>query len=232
MKWSFYAGFLWLLLTAPCWGQITVPESVERDTLAVATLSNPIPDGAYLADGGWELIGATNKQKPSSYDDGTTLVFTGTPGDYTVIYDGILLQDVTFQDGQGNSVTIRSYVGRIKERAAVTVKGDVGPDPPPPPPANAVAVILEETDQPRPPWAAKLWGEIRQKWPDQPNQPSRVLILDDDQREAQQVVQQVIDSRRPLLVIGIREADGSFIVHQAVAVEASWGVGDVERYLQ
>ena len=121
------------LATATATAQIDVPSEVEPYRLVVATLATPIPEGAYLADGGWEIIGATATQVADARKDAATLVWTGTPGQYTIVYDGVLLQDVTFTDGAGNPVTIRSYVGRIKERASCTIGGEQpGPDPPDP----------------------------------------------------------------------------------------------------
>jgi len=134
-----------LLVATAAWAQIDVPDEVDPYRLVVATLATPIPDGAYLADGGWEVIGATSTQAPDTRTDGATLVWTGPPGEYTIIYDGVLLQDVSFVDGDGNQVTIRSYVGRIKERATCTIGGepDPGPDPPDPPsPGGPYQIML------------------------------------------------------------------------------------------
>lgn len=125
------------LACATATAQIDVPSEVEPYRLVVATLVTPIPEGAYLADGGWEVIGATATQVPDSRKDGATLVWTGTPGEYSIVYDGVLLQDVTFTDGAGNPVTIRSYVGRIKERASCTIGGKPDPPNPPDPPTPA-----------------------------------------------------------------------------------------------
>jgi len=43
---------------------------------------------------------------------------------------------VTFKDGDGNVVTIQSYLGHgmVNERATLVLEGENGPDPPPPPP--------------------------------------------------------------------------------------------------
>lgn len=137
-----------LLATATAWGQIDVPTEVDQHKLIVATLTQQIPDGAYLADGGWEIAGATATQVPDTRPDGSTLIWTGPPGEYVITYDGVLLQDVSFTDGSGNPVTIRSYVGRVKSRAVCTIKGgspDPGPDPPVPPvPVEELGVVIVE----------------------------------------------------------------------------------------
>jgi hypothetical protein len=166
--------------------QINVPAEVEQHKLVVASLAAPIPDGAYLADGGWEIVGS-GSQVADTRPSGAEIVWTGPPGEYQVLYDGVLLQDVTFVDGAKNPVTIRSYVGRIKERATCTIKGgqpDPGPDPPVPPPGTRWALVVEESST-RTPAQANLWTALRKDLP-----LSRLLIVDKDSRA---------DSLRPYL---------------------------------
>jgi hypothetical protein len=129
--------WLWVLVvvafTATAFGQISVPPTSEPYRLIPAKLTTPIPAGAYLADGGWEVVGATIKQVPDIQANGPELIWTGTPGAYTVLFDGVLLTDVTVPGLDGKPVTIKSYLGKIKDRAVCTITGTPGPDPIDPP---------------------------------------------------------------------------------------------------
>jgi hypothetical protein len=129
------ACFLWLLLAAAAHGQIEVPKEAEQHKLISAKLTAVLPEGAYLADGGWEIQGTTARQMADFRVLETELLFTGTPGEYWVLFDGVMLRDVTFKDGDGQQVTIPCYLGRIKGRAPCKIKGGSppGPDPPVPP---------------------------------------------------------------------------------------------------
>lgn len=126
-----------LLLASVAAAQIDVPAEAEQYTLVKAKLTAPIPDGGYLADGGWEIDGASMEVV------GNDVVFTGKPGTYAVVYDGVILKDVTFTDGAGQQITIKSYLGRIKAKATCKIKGTVDPNPPDPPqPGGKKQVVL------------------------------------------------------------------------------------------
>ena len=246
-----FLAFLWPSLA---YSQITVPDRVDVHKPIVATLQlgEQIPEGAKVR-GSWDLPSASWLPVclPEDIDPiilaalkakgidvlkacGKSIHIWAPPGKHVITASGVwvLTRDVTIGE---ETFPVLVDFGQYNYNAEVLVGEDPNPPPPPPPPPppeNAVAVILEETDDPRPPWAAKLWGEIRQKWPDKPNELSKVLILDDDQREAQQIVRQVEDSRRPLMVIGTRNSSGEFTVVRSVVVESSWAVRDVEEALE
>jgi len=144
------AEFL-LLLCSTATGQIVVPPEVSVAKLGIAKLDTTLPEGTYLADGGWEIIGETSKQVPDAEVFDNTLVFTGTSGKYIVIFDAVLLQDITFKDGDGNTVTIPAYKGKIKDRANCEIVGgsepDPGPDPQPGPVGPYQIAMFYEADQ-------------------------------------------------------------------------------------
>jgi hypothetical protein len=127
----------------PCWAsaQVVVPAEAEPYTLVTAKLEQALPEGGYV-DGGWEIDGADMKSL------GSEVVFTGKPGTYTVEYDGVILKDVTFTDGAGQSITIKSYLGRIKAKGTCKIKGETpGPDPPDPPqPGGKKQIVLWLTE--------------------------------------------------------------------------------------
>ena len=137
--WTF---ILWVNSTQFALGQIAVPKEVKEHKLIPAKLMTPIPEGAILADGGWEVIGATKAQVPDIKQIGQELVFTGPPGEYTVIYDGVILKPWKLNGEDHND-----YLGRIKDRAIVTILGEVPPDPinppqPPTPPGGKKQMVM------------------------------------------------------------------------------------------
>lgn len=134
--WKWLWAVVVVAFTSAAWGQITVPPEAEPYKLIPAKLTAPVPSGAYLAEGGWEVVGATTKQAADLRDCGPEMFWTGSPGAYTVIFDGILLTDVTVPGLDGKPVVIKSYMGKIKGRSVCTIKGGGGPgplDPPDPP---------------------------------------------------------------------------------------------------
>lgn len=126
-------AILLLLVCSVAQGQIDVPAESDQYRLIVARLTTPIPDGAYVADGGWEVIGSAATVRADYREYPGELLWTGTPGVYQIVFDGILLKDVTFKDGAGNDITIKSYIGRVKAKATCKIKGG---DPPTPDPVN------------------------------------------------------------------------------------------------
>lgn len=124
---------------------IVVPAEVEPYRLVPAKLDMEIPEGAYLSDGGWEVMGATPKQVPDVRLQGAELFFTGRPGVYTVSYDGVLLRDVTIPVGEGKTEKVPVYMRKVRCSAKVTIKGggvDPDPDPPPDPPSGKYQIVL------------------------------------------------------------------------------------------
>lgn len=137
------AFFVILALCSVSLAQIDVPAESQPHKLIVAKLTTPIPTGAYLADGGWEVVGASATVVADVREYGPEIVWTGTPGAYQVLFDGVLLQDVTVPGMDGQPVIIKSYLGRVKARAACVIKGTPGPDPPDPPvPGGKYKLVL------------------------------------------------------------------------------------------
>lgn len=122
-----------LILAILLCGQIEAPAEADAYKLITAKLTAKIPEGTYIEEGSWNISGETAKQVADFRAIATELIWTGTPGVYTISFDGVLLKDVTFKDGDGNQITIKSYLGRLKGSAKCVIKGDSGPDPPVPP---------------------------------------------------------------------------------------------------
>lgn len=127
------ATLAWLLAGVAL-AQINIPREIESSPPRpiVATISNPIPQGATF-DGGWSGDAGLGLIKV----DGATVHVWATPGKHTIKFSGfwLLLKEVRFKDGDGNEVVIQSYLGHgfIDESADFTVLGGNGPDPPPGP---------------------------------------------------------------------------------------------------
>lgn len=190
---GWYLGVAVLLLCSVSWAQIDVPAESAPYKLVVARLTTPIPEGAYLADGGWEVVGASASVQADVREYGGEIVWTGPPGVYSVLFDGVLLKDITFKDGDGNQVTIKSYLGRIKAKAMCTIKGST-PGPDPPAPGNRRGVILEESKE-RTALQALLYDQIQLKLK------GKVQVWDDDQPGAQQYARLTSNTSRPLLLV-------------------------------
>lgn len=133
-----YAALMWaiallgvFLVATIARGQIIVPAEVEPYKLVPARLATPIPEGVIVKDGGWEVVGATKDHVADTHPEGDSLIFTGSPGDYVVKFDGVLIKPITVP---GIPEPINSYVGRIKAEAKCRIKGIVNPPDPPDPP--------------------------------------------------------------------------------------------------
>jgi len=133
MKRLAFIAALLLMCGAAFGQQIVVPTEVEQYRLVPATLNLQMPEGLYLSDGGWEVESDAPAKVADVKQTGAELIFTGPPGVYTILYDGVLLQDITFTDGSGATITINSYKGRVKARAVCKIKGTTPPNPPDPP---------------------------------------------------------------------------------------------------
>jgi hypothetical protein len=119
--------------------QITVtPDKADVGTKVVAVVSADVPEGAIF-DGGWSITcpGQQCKAQMAKLDAPRTVGIWGPAGDYQIKYSGfwLLLKEITFKDGDGNEITIQSYLGHgvIDERATFVLEGENGPDPPDPP---------------------------------------------------------------------------------------------------
>ena len=126
--------------------QIEVPATTEPYRPIAATVSVPtMPEGATF-DGGWEpsegvLI------LPVSTD---TVHIWATPGKHEIGFRGfwLHLQEQAFNDGDGNPITIKTYLGHgfVDESAAFEVLGGTdpspGPDPIEPQPGQKFQVVV------------------------------------------------------------------------------------------
>ena len=145
---------LLVLTSSAAWAQtIVCPTEIEVGKLARCSLVTTIPEGARIADGGWEVICENVKQTADVELLDGRMIFTGLPGIYTVVFDGAIVKDVTFNI-EGSPITITSYLGKIKGRSICTIKGgqpDPGPNPPDPlPPSDQkyqVVVIHQAGEQ-------------------------------------------------------------------------------------
>ena len=126
-----------LMLPSTALGQIVTPAEVEPYTLATATAQSDVPPGAKV-DGGWSASDGVSYVvvEPNK------IVWTGPPGKHTLTFAGwwVNTKTVSFKDGDGNQITIESYLGsgRFNESAESVVGGAVIPDPVKPPPGPVV----------------------------------------------------------------------------------------------
>ena len=114
-----------LVLAMACQAGITVPADAVVGEKVVATVDATVPPGAVF-DGGWSIScdnaacksGFAELKEPNSIG-----VWASNAGTYTIEYSGfwLLTKEVSFTDGEGNEITITSYLGHgfITERAVV-----------------------------------------------------------------------------------------------------------------
>lgn len=133
-----------LLLSAVAQAQIDLPAEIELGQPIVAKLRMPMPPGAEVEGVGWSIpAGMTNIE----VDESTQHLWVKKAGTYTITFKAfwVLIKEVTFKDGDGNPVTIKSYLGHglVDEKATIVVKGDSGPNPPDPPtPTGEKQIVL------------------------------------------------------------------------------------------
>ena len=122
----------WLILCGAAFSQITVPPESPEHTIIEASVTAPMPAGATL-DGGWKIPEGVDHRQVNA----NMIYMVAAPGEYVLKYNGfwLHLKDVTFKDGDGNEITITSYLGHgyIDEEAPFRVAGEVAPDPDPDP---------------------------------------------------------------------------------------------------
>lgn len=138
------ACLLIFLVTTALYGQnIEAPKESDAYKLISAALTAPLNPKYEIADGGWEVVGQTVAQVPDvAQISPSKIVFTGPPGLYTVIFDGSLVEQFTFKDGDGQMITLPVYRGRLKGRTNVTIRAG-GPVPPNPPlPAGKYRIAM------------------------------------------------------------------------------------------
>jgi len=137
-----------LMLPSTALGQIVTPAEVEPYTIATATAQSDVPPGAKV-DGGWSASDGVSYVvvEPNK------IVWTGPPGKHTLTFAGwwVNTKTVSFKDGDGNQITIESYLGsgRFNESAESVVGGAV-PDPKPEPPnpgGKQAIVFFIQTDE-------------------------------------------------------------------------------------
>lgn len=126
--------FLLLLIPWSAYGQINLPAKAEWGEPIVARLERGIPEGATFEGQGWIFPDGLGTFK---FDENTVGIWPAKAGTYTVKYTGfwILTKDVTFKDGDGNTITIKSYLGHgLYDESATIVVANGGPSPDPPGP--------------------------------------------------------------------------------------------------
>jgi hypothetical protein len=135
MRWL--VSIIVLLWCATSHAEITVtPDKAAVGTKVTAVVDANIPEGAIF-DGGWAITctGQQCKAQMAKLATPRTIGIWGPAGNYQIRYSGfwLLLKEVTFKDGDGNTVTIQSYLGHgvIDERATFILEGENGPDPTP-----------------------------------------------------------------------------------------------------
>jgi hypothetical protein len=132
MRW--FASLIVLLWCASSYAQITVnPSKAAVGNKVTAVVEADVPEGAQF-DGGWAIDG---KAQLAELAQPNSIGIWGPAGKYEITYSGfwLLLKEVTFKDGDGNEITIQSYLGHgfINESATLVLEGENGPDPQPDP---------------------------------------------------------------------------------------------------
>jgi hypothetical protein len=134
MRWL--ASIIVLLWCAAGYTQITVtPPKAAVGTKVTAVVEADVPEGAQF-DGGWEIdCDGDCRAQLAELAEPNSIGIWGPAGEYDITYSGfwLLLKDVTFKDGDGNEITIQSYLGHgfIDEQAKFVLEGKQDPDPPP-----------------------------------------------------------------------------------------------------
>jgi len=124
---------------------INVPPSTEPYKVITATVTAAIPEGAKF-QGGWTVSDGVSFLEHTS----DTIFLTAKPGTHQLAYKGFWVhtKTVTFKDGDGNKVSIESYLGsdQVNEEADFTVIGGTVPDPLPDPldpkPAGPKSIVF------------------------------------------------------------------------------------------
>jgi len=145
------------MLVAMTIGQITVPAETAPylPIVASVTVEQVPPDAKF--DGTWRLEGA------HFLPDGKNRIHIwAKPGEYKLEFSGLWLhlKDVTFTDGDGNQITITSYLGHgfVDESATFKVTGAPPPPDPDPPDeespiaADGLRVLIVRESNPNPPY--------------------------------------------------------------------------------
>ena len=143
MKNLLYSIFICLAFVGSAFGQIEIPSEVPLGNPIVATIRTNMPDGAML-DGGWNVGQGI---KFIVVDKDTIHIWVKTVGTYSLGFSGfwIHLKETTFKDGDGNVITIQSYLGHgtINESVEFKVVNGNGPDPPLPPGKRQIMMFYD-----------------------------------------------------------------------------------------
>jgi len=119
-----------LFYSVVAYGAINVPAESEPYEPIVAQVESQIPDGASF-NGGWEVSEGCKFLKVGE----GVIHLWACPGEHSLKYSGywVHTKEVTFKDGDGNTVTIQSFLGSgfVNEEAGFKVLGSQ-PDPPDP----------------------------------------------------------------------------------------------------
>lgn len=146
-----FFGLIFMIFVAPLCAEITMPDtsvSPPNPIIANLSLDQAIPEGAQF-DGGWEVSAVEGEQEAKFVKAGSdTIYIWAEPGKYTVSFSGfwIHLKEVTFTDGEGNKITITSYLGhgRVNEEAVFEVTVANPPNPGPTPGAKQVMLFYHQ----------------------------------------------------------------------------------------
>ncbi len=135
-----------LVAALVAFGAIDVPKETEVCHPIVATVDSPIPEGATF-NGGWE---ASEGVYLRPVGEGAVHIWA-KPGSHSVAFTGfwLHLKEISFKDGDGNTITIQSYLGHgtINEKAEFTVLGGTEPNPPGPQPGAKQLVFFVQADE-------------------------------------------------------------------------------------
>jgi len=170
--------------TAAAYGQIEVPAESEANTPIVATITTAVPTGATF-DGQWESSAAFLPAGDNS------IHLWAAPGTHSLSYSGFWVQvePITFKDGDGNTITVQSYLGsgRVNETAEFSVAGGAEPDNPQPPgpvptgPKHLVFFVLAEELDTMPPTQKYLVNSLTVRKDLTARGHTLLLVMDDDQ---------------------------------------------------
>ena len=215
------------VLSSAAWGQIDVAPSMEPYRVFPVTIATPVPDGATF-DGGWKVDEGVSYLE----HDASTIHLTATPGTHTIGYSGFWVHvvPVTFKDGDGNEITIQSYLGSgiVNESAVFTVVGGADPVLPQPPgpatgPKHLVFFVEADNLDQMPPAQRYLVNSLQARQNLLAKGHRLILVMDDDQLESPTTGKWKpwIDSVRgdKLPRVGIAPAEGGDVLDYPLPVD-------------
>lgn len=221
------AFLLILMLGAVAHAQIEVaPESPVYTPIPVSVVST-VPDGAKVEGPGWVWPEGVNKVEigPNKF------IVCAPPGEYVLEYhlEWLHIVPVTFIDGSGKEITIQSYLGsgKLNYTAKFKVVGGTPPVPPPvPTPGSKWGLLLRETKGGQDPALGNLLIQLRLKFQ------NNKLVIHDPTTVPDRLKPLIPSGAQTVLMVLVRQADGTDKLVKVVPVSDTTTVADVEKELQ